>query len=166
MDFEKIPYMKYMVISKDVDAMLEIENQSFENPWTKGDFVDTLHDLQIMGLCMYLGNTLVGYMVYRLDENNLHLLKIAVHPQYRRQGYGSTLINRLKMRLSNQRSKLTTEVDEFNLPALCMFRKNDILWVDTLKDFFAGQTVDTYQMEYVLAPKKHNPKNRIAKMVN
>ena len=56
-------------------------------------------------------------VIYELHKTKLHLLNLAVHPDYRRECIGSAMIQKLKDKLSFHRRKaLTLWVPESSLP--------------------------------------------------
>jgi len=64
-------------------------------------------------------------MIYELMRNRIHVLNLAVHPDYQRRGVGSQMVAKLIGKLSAQRrSRVVLEVRETNVPAQLFFREN------------------------------------------
>ena len=45
----------------------------------------------------------VGFMIYELHKNRLHILNFAVHPEHRRTGVGKAMLTKLLGKLSHER---------------------------------------------------------------
>jgi len=106
-----------------LEGVIDIENRSFPTPWSKTAF---FHEISGNDFAYYIvaldGDNVVGYagMWVILDEG--HITTLAVHPSYRRQAIGKTLLNDL---ISEARRrgciKMTLEVRPSNTPALELY---------------------------------------------
>jgi ribosomal-protein-alanine N-acetyltransferase len=95
----------------------------------------------------------VGFMIYELHKNRLHILNFAVHEQFRRKGIGSQMIRKLISKLSPQRrSRIMLEIRETNLGAQLFFRDVGFKAVSLLRDFYEDTTEDAYLMQYRYVP--------------
>jgi ribosomal-protein-alanine N-acetyltransferase len=82
----------------DLDSVLQIEAQSFpKSPYDWATFIN-LHYLYPETFLVYVDTTpdgkegqILGYIVYSTDG---HIISIAVHPNHRRRGIGTELLNR------------------------------------------------------------------------
>ena len=79
------------MIRRDMPEVLQTEQHSFEFPWTEEDFLRCLRQRNCIGMVAEQGEKVVGFMIYELHKNKLHILNFAVHPGFRRAGVGSTL---------------------------------------------------------------------------
>lgn len=109
------------LIRAHMDDVLRIENSSFDTPWTEQDFLECLRQNNCIGMvAMSLDSKckVVGFMIYELHKSRLHLLKMVVDPDVRRNGVGSQMVSRLIDKLSQQRrNEIRIEVSERNLNA-------------------------------------------------
>lgn len=112
------------LIRRDLPEVLEIENRSFNEPWTEEEFLIALRQRNTIGCVAestYMGQ-IYGFMVYELHKGKLVLLNFAVAPEVRRTGVGSAMVERLTCKLSQQRRRqITTSISEGNLPAQLFF---------------------------------------------
>lgn len=114
------------MIRRDLPKVLSIERQSFEFPWSAEDF-DLWRSRRIHMVCE-VGDTILGYSVYELLDGRLDLLNFAVHPKFRRRGFGSQMISRLITRLPNARRRdVRIWIRERNLPAQLFLRHHGFL---------------------------------------
>lgn len=88
---------------RDVDDVLQIEYGSFEDVWVADDFKKHLAKKPCVSMLAYRANSYgqqtVGYFVYQMDRTSFTLLKIAVHPDFRQQGIGRQMVDKLMSKL-------------------------------------------------------------------
>lgn len=110
------------LIRRDMPVVLDIEQQSFQFPWTEDDFFRALRQRSCIGMVAEeldesgRGNVL-GYFVYRLHPHHFEIVNFAIHPAHRRQGVGSLMAEKLAGKLINGRTRLEVFVSDFNLGA-------------------------------------------------
>jgi len=76
---------------RDLDEVLAIENAVYSHPWTRGNFVDSLH-AHYECRTLRLGAELVGYFVMLIGPGEAHLLNLSVAGARQRRGHGSALL--------------------------------------------------------------------------
>jgi ribosomal-protein-alanine N-acetyltransferase len=110
----------------------------------------------------------VGFMIYELHKNKLHVLNFAVAKELRRRGVGTQMLNKLVGKLSNQRrTRILLEVRETNLAAQLFFKGASFRAVSVLRDFYDDTTEDAYLMQFRYRPEETPvtiPINRITKL--
>lgn len=106
------------LIRRDVPTVLQIEQLGSTDPWTEEDLVQHLRCRDKIGgvVTDEMRRELYGYCVYQLRKDRLHIERLCVDPAMRRRGVASSMIQRLKDKLSNQRRRyLTANVHESQL---------------------------------------------------
>jgi ribosomal-protein-alanine N-acetyltransferase len=76
---------------EDLDEVLAVENVIYTHPWTRGNFVDSLHagyDCRTWRL----GAELIGYFILMAAANEAHLLNLSVAARHQRNGHGRALL--------------------------------------------------------------------------
>ena len=75
---------------KDIDEVLEIDRLSFTNPWKSNWFKLSLNDIFVV----FEQKKILGYLIACLCEfgKKAVILKVAVHPDYRRKGVAKALL--------------------------------------------------------------------------
>lgn len=137
------------MIRADMDAVLEIEKNSFEFPWTEEEFIRCLRQRQVIGLVVREGNEVEGFCIYELHERRIHLLSMAVDPNHRRRGVAGEMIQKLTGKLSHdRRNRIVLEIRESNLAAQLCFRKHGFRATGLLKDFYEDSPEDAYLFQY------------------
>lgn len=76
----------------DVPRVLEIERMSFTSPWSEAAFLQEVHKHYALSQVAGFRHEVIGYMCvnYLFDEG--HILNLAVHPDFRRQGVAAFLM--------------------------------------------------------------------------
>ncbi|MCH2127564.1 MAG: ribosomal protein S18-alanine N-acetyltransferase [Pirellulaceae bacterium] len=156
------------MIRRDMPEVLEIENSSFEFPWTEDDFIRCLRQRNCIGMVAEYDGRVVGFMIYELHKTRLHILSFAVHEEFQRNGVGRQMANKLIGKLSPQRrTRILLEVRETNLSAQLFFRNVGFRATTVLKDFYDDTTEDAYLMSYEYGVKDSEPftpVNRITRL--
>jgi ribosomal-protein-alanine N-acetyltransferase len=140
------------MIRRDMPEVLQTEQESFEFSWTEEDFLRCLRQRNCIGMVAEQGERVVGFMIYELHKQKLHILNFAVHPHYRRGGVGAQMVTKLISKLSShRRTRITLEVRETNLPAQLFFRSQGFRAVRVLRRFYEDSGEDAFLMQYRLA---------------
>jgi ribosomal-protein-alanine N-acetyltransferase len=140
------------MIRRDMPEVLQTEQESFEYSWTEEDFLRCLRQRNCIGMVAEQGEKVVGFMIYELHKNKLHILNFAVSPGSRRFGVGSQMVAKLISKLSShRRTRITLEVRETNLDAQLFFRKQGFRALRVLRNFYEDSGEDAYLLQYRLA---------------
>ena len=105
-----------------IDRIIEIENLSFHQPWSRGMFEREL-SLPISNFFVALSaGLLVGYGGFWRVEDEAHLINLAVHPKYRSKGVGRSFLEFLTTAMSAQGlKKILLEVRKTNHSAIQLY---------------------------------------------
>jgi len=154
------------MIRRDMPEVLQIEDRSFEFPWSDEDFVRCLRQRNCIGMVAEHDERIVGFMIYELHRNKLHILNFAVHDDLRRRSVGSQMIRKLVSKLSHQRrNRIVLEVRETNLSAQLFFRNHGFRAVSLLRQFYEDTPEDAYLMQYSHeCNEAAQPINRISRL--
>jgi len=140
------------MIRRDMPEVLQTEQESFEFSWTEEDFLRCLRQRNCIGMVAEQGEKVVGFMIYELHKNKLHILNFAVHPGCRRFGVGAQMVAKLISKLSShRRTRITLEVRETNLGAQLFFQKQGFKALRVLRAFYEDSGEDAYLLQYRLA---------------
>jgi ribosomal-protein-alanine N-acetyltransferase len=140
------------MIRRDMPEVLQTEQESFEFSWTEEDFLRCLRQRNCIGMVAEQGEKVVGFMIYELHKNKLHILNFAVHPAFRRYGVGAQMVAKLISKLSShRRTRITLEVRETNLGAQLFFQKQGFKALRVLRAFYEDSGEDAYLLQYRLA---------------
>ena len=117
------------MIETEIDAILAIERQSFQRIWGRSSFLGEL-------ACDYAysytvrceeGSSppqIIAYICFRIITDEMHLLRIAVAPRWRRRGVASKLLDKcFALSLENGAGSAILEVRPSNKPAISLYHK-------------------------------------------
>ena len=156
------------MIRRDMSSVLRIEEDCFEFAWTEKDFIRCLRQRNCIGMVAEKDDEIVGFMIYELHKNRLHILNFAVHPDHRRHGVGNAMCSKLFGKLSHERrNRIMLEVRETNLEAQLFFKSLGFRAISVLRDFYDDTVEDAYLMQYRYTPSVEEltaPKNRISRL--
>jgi [ribosomal protein S18]-alanine N-acetyltransferase len=106
----------------DLPSVIAIERRSFPTPWSLAMFVLELS--KPSGICLAAEDDegLVGYLVCARYDDVWHLMNVAIHPERRRRGVATDLIERL-FEEAGPGARFTLEVRISNNPAIAMYQR-------------------------------------------
>jgi [ribosomal protein S18]-alanine N-acetyltransferase len=106
----------------DLPSVISIERRSFPTPWSLAMFVLELS--KPSGICLAAEDDqgLVGYLVCARYDEVWHLMNVAVHPERRRKGVATDLIERL-FDEAGPGARFTLEVRVSNAAAITMYQR-------------------------------------------
>jgi len=168
---EPISEMKVQIrwlIRRDMPEVMEIEQSSFQQPWTEEDFLGHLRQRNCIGMVAEYNQQIVGFMIYELHKARLQLLNFATSADLRRLGIGLQMVTKLVDKLSQQRrQEILLEVRESNLAAQLFFKAQDFQAFRVMRAHYDDTTEDAYVMrfrihEHVAETVAFQPHNRIA----
>lgn len=87
-----IDFMK----KEDIDQVLAIEHASFSSPWSRNLFLSEFRSPRVSSLMVSLadspGRKVSGFIIFWTVEDEMHILNLAVAPEFRRQGIAKMLV--------------------------------------------------------------------------
>ena len=113
-----------------LDQVLEIEIQSFNFPWNRSSYIDELNCSGALNRAVIVpdradGKSLIAYLCCRIIIDELHIMKIAVAPSWRRRGVASALLQHgFDLAHNKGVKKVLLEVRTTNLAAQRLYRHN------------------------------------------
>ena len=141
------------LVSRDMAEVLDIEQESFEYPWSEEDYQRCLRSRNCIGMVAEYHGEVVGYMIYELAKNKIQLLNMATAKQYRRSGVATQMVAKLIGKLTLQRrNRITFEIRETNLPAQLFFRTVGFRATQILPNYYEQMQEDAYFMQYRYTP--------------
>jgi ribosomal-protein-alanine N-acetyltransferase len=136
----------------DLRNVVMIERLSFSIPWNEEMFKSELSlDFAYNFTCKLTlsgtGDILAGYMCFWLFNGEAHILNIAVHPDYRRMGLGTHLMQFfIDFCRTTKVKTLTLDVRSSNHPAIEMYRKLGFRKVGLRPYYYADNDEDALIM--------------------
>jgi len=119
------------VIARDIEAINGIDSVSFESEdrWHLNDWAECIKGRRTIGLVAVDGmdpmQDVLGVCAYEcMDSSSMHLLRLMVHPAFRRLGIGTEIVRSLirRARISN-RQRILAEVPERHVGCQVLLRE-------------------------------------------
>ena len=114
----------------DLDALIDLERRSYGHPWTRANFEGELAIgeqgwllvLREAAACSDPERGIRGYCALQVYAGEMHILNLAVAPEWRRRGLGRFLLRLARdMGVRRGASEAFLEVRDGNLPALALY---------------------------------------------
>lgn len=146
------------MIKADMPEVVEMERNNAFSPWYE-EFVDMvdptvflerrilkyLRQRNCIGMVALYKNTVVGFMIYELTNNKLHLTTLTVGESYKQRYIGTKMIGKLLSKLSNQRrSKLIVDIRETNTIAIRFLSTLGFKAVGVERDYYGFEDAYTF----------------------
>lgn len=134
----------------DIDQIVIIEKLCFTQPWSRESFIrEVLFNKFAHYFVARLDNTIVGYVGFWHILDEAHITNIAVHPEYRRRGIASRLLEHLiKFCFDQGIEYLTLEVRKNNFPAQKLYKKYGFVEIGIRKGYYSDTNEDAIIMSY------------------
>ncbi|MGM9552095.1 MAG: ribosomal protein S18-alanine N-acetyltransferase [Clostridia bacterium] len=133
--------------SEDIDKIYDIEVKSFSDPLKKETMISDLKRESYYCYGLFDGD-FVAFLCYEkvLDEGQI--ISVAVHPDYRRKGYGKELFERVIEIAKNDSVKFfTLEVRANNYPAIALYESLGFKKVGIRKNYYSNPVCDGVLMD-------------------
>lgn len=132
----------------DLDDVMVLERLSFTIPWSREAFIEEIsNNMFALYISARVGGMVAGYagMWKVCDEG--HITNVAVHPEYRRNGIGGMLVEKLISLAQREGIKrMTLEVRESNIAAQELYTKYDFMIEGFRKGYYSDNGEDAIIM--------------------
>ena len=111
---------------QDLDPIVAIENAVYPTPWSRSMFAGELAKPSSVSLGAFDGEAggLVAYLIVSRYVDAWHIMNVAVHPECRRQGVASRLLDELfELTAGDHRRGYTLEVRVSNVTAIALYER-------------------------------------------
>ncbi len=158
------------MIRRDLPKVLEIEHHSYEFPWSEKQFLAALRRSRCVGIVVEgEAGEIIGFALYELHRHSLEIIDLAIHPNYRRRGIGTELVDYLKQKMVRQgRERINVFVSEDSLPAQLFLKRAGLRATEVLPGYYDEDQSDAYVMTYFqnVGQAQYLPINRISKFID
>lgn len=147
--------LKNLIIKKmgvdDVDEVVEIENQSFSDPWKKEFFLNEISNALAYPLVAKLNQNVVGYSCLWIFLDELQIANIAVTPLFRKKGIGKKIMEKIISYAElNFLKRITLDVRESNKEAINLYNKFGFKTIGKRKNYYRFPVEDSLILEKIL----------------
>jgi len=133
--------------AEDLDGIMDIEHKCFPTPWPRGVFEMELRSPRAFNLAARIDGVLVGYIISWRIYDEIHILNVAVHPDFRRMGVGRHLIGNCLGHFADKGANhALLEVRTSNYPALTLYNALGFEQVGLRKSYYTDNGEDAIVM--------------------
>jgi len=137
---------------KDIDRVIEIEGLSFLYPWDYHIFQLALDDIFLV----FDEQEISGYLIAVCCSKNIRatIMKMAVHPEHRRKGIATALLNQVLEILKEKKIiDVCLNVEIIRKPAIALYEKFGFRIMQTIHMDYEDDLADDafYIMKLILA---------------
>lgn len=137
---------------EDLEDILPIERASFSSPWTKRAFFEALSSPSTRNFVLEKEGRCVGYLVAYVVPPEAHIANIAIHPGFRRQGFGTFLLSRSIEEIKKERVReFYLEVREGNLHAQRLYRRLGFSVIGRRRGYYRDTGEDALLMSLLVS---------------
>ncbi|MEN8689538.1 MAG: ribosomal protein S18-alanine N-acetyltransferase [Desulfobacterales bacterium] len=132
-----------------IDGIIAIEEASFRQPWQRISFLDELSCREALDVVVLdpFGGQIVAYACLRLTLDEIHLLKIAVAPRWRRRGIATWLLDYcFELAQRRKARKVYLEVRRSNGSAIDFYSKIGFQIIGTRPKYYTDTGEDALIM--------------------
>ena len=121
-----------------IDNIVNIEKESYQNPWTKKHFSNDISHSYAMNYVFIYNKELIGYLFGYLINGEYHLNKITIKNIYRGKSIGKELFLYCLKKLRDKRVKcIQLEVSSLNLIAQKFYKNLNFIYTGVRKDYYS-----------------------------
>lgn len=121
----------------DIDDVVEISNLSFSTPWSRLSYEQELNNSLAKYFVAKIDNKVIGFIGTWIIVDESHITNVAVHPNYRKLGIGSKLIESMLNYCKEKNcNAYTLEVRESNKTAISVYEKHGFVVDGVRKEYY------------------------------
>lgn len=129
----------------DLDGVLEVEAESFTNPWTRDMYSWELRNRAVCHILIVRTDDcrVAGFCAFWLVLDEIHINNLAMRPQFRAQGIGTALLHRVLTDAKTLEAKRATlEVRASNAAALRLYERLGFYVAGTRRNYYTSPVED------------------------
>jgi len=125
---------------RDIDAVLKIEQQVYNYPWSKGIFQDCLK-VGYSNWALIKDDIFIGYAIVSIAVGEGHILNICIDPAFKRQGLGQYFLNAVIAVAKKEHADcLFLEVRPSNIAAIMLYKKMGFKQIGQRKNYYPASS--------------------------
>jgi ribosomal-protein-alanine N-acetyltransferase len=134
----------------DLRFVMEIEKESFSNPWHLSSFEGEIQNFDISFPYVVIHpetGKLIGYVIFWQIGKEVQISNFAVHPDFRKRGVGSSVLGRILGIIKKRGANIVIlEVRESNNSARFLYKKFGFKEAGIRKDYYSLPDEDAVVM--------------------
>ena len=133
----------------DVEGIFNVSSLSFKTPWTFESIKNEINNPFAKYIVAFNESEILGFIGGWIIASEGDIVNVAVHPNYRKFGIGSTLLkNFIDLGLQENWVKLNLEVRESNIAAQNLYKKFNFKLDGIRKEYYEDNKENAILMSY------------------
>lgn len=133
----------------DLDQLVDLEKLCFDYHWTREQFLLGLERGAYLVLGIRGNNCLNGYIAFSIIVDEMEVLNLAVHPDFRRKGYAKQLLSRAFSICRHRNvAKSFLDVKISNVSAIDLYQKFGYLQIGVRQKYYPDTKEDALLFRY------------------
>ena len=125
----------------EIESVAQLELESSKNPWSKKQLSESISNPNNLGYLLLVQSKIIGYIIAMPSLDSADILNIAIHKDFKRKGYGSSLIDHLSMNLKQRDIKtLFLEVRKGNFAAIALYLSLGFEEISIRKNYYTNNS--------------------------
>ncbi len=133
----------------DVEEIVEVNRLALPENYPVAYFIQLIKDWKDTSVVAEFDNRVVGYIITRIEKHSFfsfkrgnfpraHIISVAVHPDFRRQGIGRDMMRYVIQRVMDIKGlkEIILEVRVSNIPAIRLYEKFGFHVKEVLKKYY------------------------------
>ena len=134
--------------SIEIPSVLSIEEQNSDYPWSQDQFTTSIENSNNLCYGLSLNGRTIGYLVAMLAVDTADILNIGIDSDFKRQGYGTGLLNHLIEELRKRHiGEILLEVRAGNKSAIQFYKKQGFEEISVRKNYYTKNSKNQSQRE-------------------
>ena len=130
---------------RDLDGVLEVEAESFSNPWTRDMYAWELQNRSVCHIHVVRTDAcrVAGFCAFWLVFDEIHINNLAMRPRFRAQGIGAELVRHVLAEAKALGARrVTLEVRASNTGARRLYERLGFYVAGTRRNYYTKPTDD------------------------
>ena len=137
--------------SQDIDEIMQIEQKCFTLPWSRESYLGELNNNFATYLVCDFEGEIAGYGGIWVVFEDAHITNVAVNPDFRQSGMGTTLMQELEQIARDKKAQqILLEVRPSNKAALAMYRNLGYFPTGLRQNYYSDNGEDAIIMTKLL----------------
>lgn len=138
-------WIEQLVGERDLNGVIEVESESFTNPWTRDMYASELREGSVCRILVVRTreHPVVGFCAFWLVCDEIHINNLAIRPGLRGRGLGTALVREVLAQAQVLGARRATlEVRASNAAALRLYRRLGFCHSGTRRSYYTNPVED------------------------
>ena len=133
----------------DAASLANLEKECFgDDAWSEANIIETMNNPYASVYGIVCGEEIAAWAITYSIVDDMQIASFAVNPKFRRQGYGTKLLQQIVSKAKQEQNLLSLEVRVSNTPAINLYKKCGFSVLGSRRSFYENPTEDAYIMMY------------------